>query len=67
MTKQTFKRYAISSAITFLTTFGIVMLADIDSITLESIKTGTVVGLVFIAIRAGLKAVLESLLINKNK
>lgn len=59
---ETTKRYLISSLITFLTAFAGVILIDIDKITLSSFSDGAIVGLVFTAGRAGVKAVLEFLL-----
>lgn len=58
---KTFKRYLVSSLITFATTFAIVLLASIDSITPESLGNGALASLAFTAIRAGVKAVLELL------
>jgi len=57
------KRYLVSSLVTFLTAFLTVILAQIDGITLESFKDGAIVGVVFTAIRAGIKALLEYTLI----
>ena len=62
MSKTTIKRYIISSLITFLTGVALVLLAQWDSITLASFKDGSMVGIVFIAVRAGVKALLEYLL-----
>lgn len=59
-TKQLIKRYAISSAVSFSTGFAIVLLGEIDDITLQTIKDGTWIGIVFLAARAGLKSLLES-------
>ena len=59
MTKQTMKRYVISSLVTFLTGFSIVLLGEIDNITLESFKDGSIIGVAFACARAGVKAVLE--------
>ena len=64
MTKKTLKRYAVSSAVTFSTGFGLVLLSDIDKITLESFGNGAIWGFLFTAFRAGLKLVLE-LYLNK--
>lgn len=61
MTKKTFKRYAVSSLITFVTTFAIVLLASIDSITLGNLGNGALASLLFTGLRAGVKAVLELL------
>lgn len=56
---KTLKKYLISSLITFVTTFAIALLASIDSITLETIKTGAIAGVLFTAARAAVKSVLE--------
>lgn len=58
---KTFKRYLVSSLITFGTTFALVLLASIDSLTLENLGTGALASLAFTALRAGVKAVLELL------
>lgn len=58
MTKTT-KRYLVSSLITFASAFAIVVLASIDSLTMESIQSGAIASLLFTALRAGVKAVLE--------
>lgn len=57
---QTMKRYAISSAVTFLTAVAIVILTNIDHITSQSFTDGTVMGILFVAVRAGVKGVLEA-------
>lgn len=68
MNKENIKRYLLSSLITFVTAFAMVVLSQIDSITLESFKDGSLIGLLFVAIRAGFKAVLELvILIFKDK
>lgn len=56
---QTLKKYLISSLITFLAGFAVVILAEIDSLTLESLKDGSIAGLIFAGLRAGIKAVIE--------
>jgi len=56
---KTFKRYLISSLITFASAFGIVILASIDSLTMESLQSGALASLLFTGLRAGVKAVLE--------
>ena len=67
MSKETLKRYFISSALSFLAGFAVVVVADLDTITLESFQNGAWVGLVFVALRAGLKAVLEGFLSWRSK
>lgn len=61
-TKETIKRWVISSALTFATAAGIVMLAQWDNFTLDTVKDGTYLGVLFTAGRAGLKALLEAFL-----
>jgi len=56
---KTYKKYIISSLLTFATGFALAILPVIDSITLESIESGAIVGVLFAALRAGLKALLE--------
>ena len=56
------KRYLISSLTTFLTGFALVLLSQWDSITLASFTDGSLMGLVFVAVRAGVKALIEYLL-----
>lgn len=63
---KTIKKYAISSLITFLTGFGLVLLSSIDSLTIDSVKNGALAGAIFMALRAGVKSVLEFFL-NDNK
>ncbi len=60
MTKQkTLKRYIVSSLLTFLAGFLAIILVNIDSITLDSFKDGTLVGIIFLAVRTGLKGLIE--------
>ena len=63
MKKDTIKRYIISSALTFLTGFALVLVGQADGITLESFRDGTLVGVLFVAVRAGLKMLLEAFLV----
>lgn len=62
MTKKQVKKYVVSSLITFGTAFAVALLPQIDSITIESIQTGAVFGIIFTAARAALKAVIEFLI-----
>lgn len=48
-----------SALITFAVGFSLVVLPDIDTITLSSLGDGTVAGLLFAAVRGGVKALLE--------
>lgn len=56
---KTFKKYLISSVITFVTTFAVALLASFDNITLETVKSGAALGVLFTAARAAVKSVLE--------
>lgn len=56
---QNLKKYIVSSIITFVTTFAIAVVPIIDSLTLENVKTGALLALVFTGVRAGVKAVFE--------
>ena len=58
MSKNT-KRYLISSLVSFLTGFALVLVSQVESLTLESLKDGTIVGILFLAVRTGFKGVLE--------
>jgi len=53
------KEHIKSFAITFFVSFAIVLVAQIDTLSLETVKDGTVVGVLFGAVRAGVKGVLE--------
>lgn len=57
------KRYIISSAVTFLTAFALYFVTVIDTITLDSLTTGATLSLVFVGVRAGVKALLEYLIL----
>lgn len=59
------KRHLISAGITFVTAFAIAIIPVIDTITLESIEDGSIIAIVFVAFRAGIKGLLE--LIVKSK
>lgn len=53
---ETNKAYIRSSIITFVSAFAVVVVVEIDSLTLSSLQDGTVAGLLFAGIRAGFKA-----------
>ena len=53
------KRYLVSSGITFLTAFCIVLVAQIDTLSTTSLKDGGLLGVLFVGVRAGIKAVAE--------
>lgn len=61
--KKNWKRYGWSSLITFITAFIIVVLPEMDNIDLGSFKDGTLISLGFLAIRAGVKAIFELMLV----
>ena len=53
------KRWLISALISFATGFALVMVSNIDTLTLDSFKNGSWVGFLFVAMRAGFKALAE--------
>lgn len=59
----TMKEHLKSFLITFIVSFAIVLVAQVDNISLESFKDGAIFGLIFGASRAGVKAVLELLIL----
>jgi len=61
--KKNWKRYLVSSIISFLVGFAIVFVSEIDTLTLESFKDGGLAGLLFMAVRAGFKALLEGFIL----
>lgn len=60
--KDNIKRWLVSSVITFSAGAGVVLIANWDQITLEAFKDGSIVGLVFLAVRAGIKGIIEGFL-----
>lgn len=63
MSKKT-KEYIKSTIITFLTSFFIVLLAQWESLDLQSFKDGAFIGVLFAGARAGVKALIEMFLKN---
>jgi predicted Holliday junction resolvase-like endonuclease len=57
------KRYIISSLVTFLSAFAIYFVTVIDTVTLEGLTDGALVSLIFVGVRAGLKALLEMFIV----
>lgn len=62
---QTLKEHLKSGTITFITGFAFAIVPVIDSISLESIQDGTALAIVFVALRAGIKAIIEYFLTKK--
>lgn len=56
--KQIFKEYALSSLISFTTGFALYIVSD-PNFNVNSLSDGVILGAVFAALRAGLKAVIE--------
>ena len=57
------KRHLISAGVTFVTAFAIYFLTVIDSLTLENLLNGGIVSVLFVGVRAGIKALLEYFLV----
>jgi hypothetical protein len=61
------KRHLISAGITFVTAFCLYFLTVIDTITLDTFFDGTWVALLFVGIRAGVKALMEYFVLTTNE
>lgn len=59
-TKTNLKRWITSTVITFTTSFAIVVLPEVSGLTMESIKSGALTGVLFVGVRSGVKALLEA-------
>ena len=57
------KKWLMSSLITFITAFGTVILSQYDALQLSSLTDGVLMGVIFTALRAGVKALLEMYLV----
>lgn len=57
---KNWREYVKSSFITFVASAAIAILPELDSLTVDSIRNGAIVGVVFVAGRAGVKAVIEA-------
>jgi hypothetical protein len=62
MNYQKIKHYAVSSLITFMTGFLTMLIPSIDKISLQSFEVSALIGLFLVAMRAGVKALLEKYL-----
>jgi hypothetical protein len=60
--EKNYKRYLVSTTLTFLAGFAIAVVPLLDNLTLEGIGGGALVGLIFAGVRSGVKLVLESFL-----
>jgi len=56
------KKWLISCVNTFLSGFVLAMLPVVDTLTLVDFRNGVVVGLLFVGVRAGIKAIMEAYL-----
>lgn len=61
------KRHLFSAFVTFITAFCLYFVTVIDSITMESFTDGSFVALAFVGARAGIKALMEYLLVSTAK
>lgn len=64
---QHIQEHLKSALITFFVAFAIVIVPQIDNLSTESFSDGTLVGLLFVAIRGGVKALLELFITNQSK
>lgn len=58
--KEHWRRYIISSLITFLAGAAIEIVPLLNELTVEAVRDGALIGILFVAIRAGFKAVIEA-------
>lgn len=54
------KRYVISSLVSFVSGFAFAVIPSLDNLSLDGLRDGTLAGLAFVGLRAGLKALLEA-------
>ena len=57
--KNHYGRYIKSSIVTFIAGICLMLVANWDMITLEAFKDGSILGVIFIAVRGGFKLVVE--------
>jgi hypothetical protein len=60
------KRYVLSSLVTFISAFALAIYPMLDDLSLNNFTQATAVGLLFVGIRAGVKALIEFLVVNRN-
>lgn len=59
MTKADTSRYVISTLITFFAGFCVVVTPELQSLSVEAIQDGALLGIILAGARAGIKAVVE--------
>ncbi len=59
---ENLKRFLISAGISFVTGFALVIVAQIDNLSVESLEDGGLIGLIVAGTRTGIKAVAELLI-----
>jgi hypothetical protein len=64
--KNTYKRYLVSSLITFLTAFMIAIVPLMETLTPENFGKSAIFGIIVAGVRAGIKALSEWLIKNIN-
>lgn len=60
--KVNYKRHIISALVTFAAGFAIVIVPELDKLTVDNLTDGALLGLLFSGVRAGFKLLLESFL-----
>jgi len=53
------KRYLVSSALTFFAGFALVLSQELPSLSYQAFQDGALVGIIFTAVRTGIKMVFE--------
>ncbi len=64
--KDTYKRYLVSSLITFLTAFMVAIIPLMETLTPENFGKSAIFGIIVVGVRAGIKALSEWLVKNIN-
>lgn len=64
--KQSTKKYIVSSIVTFISAFSLAILPTIDSLSVDNLTDGVIVSVIFVGIRAGIKALIEWAFVKKN-
>ena len=57
--KETIKRYAVSSLVTFFTGFVLAVAPSLSDLSVDVAKEGVLLGILLVGVRAGVKMVIE--------
>lgn len=60
--KKNWRRYAVSSLVSFLAGFAMAVVPTLNALNLESLTTSAIWGIVFVGLRGGVKVLMEAFL-----